>query len=265
MQDNLPKLIARNKGRIATAMGVSALLALAISLLMPRQFLSEAAMLAANSKMMDKQAIFGSNIQELYSAYGASDDLDRLTVTLQSPAVLQFVSDSLGLQQHYRITGKDARRKTIKKLERQMKITRSEYGELQIRVWDKDPKMAARIVELMISGTQQSYDRLFTDYYDTSIGRLQSQYELMSMDSAAAIPAQRVKEEEMVRSRITEMKIARANPPAAMFLVARPEVAVVADKPDILFNVAIALLAALFTMIAWITGAAFWKSAYATP
>lgn len=262
MQDNLPQLIVRNKGRIAAALGLAALLSLAISLLMPKQFLSEATMLAANSKMMDKQSIFGSNIEELYSAYGASDDLDRLTLTIQSPAVLHFVSDSLRLQQHYRISGKDARRKTIKKLERQMRVTRSEYGELEVKVWDKDPAMAARIVELMISGTQQAYDRLFTEYYDKSISRLQAQYELMTKDTMSA---QRVKEEEMVRSRITEMKIARANPPSAMFLVARPEVAVVSDKPDILFNVAVALLAALFTMIAWITGAAFWKSAYARP
>ena len=265
MQDNIPQLIVRQSRRIlVTVLGAAGLAAL-VSLLMPKQYLSEAAMLAANSKMMDKQALFGSNIQELYSAYGASDDLDRLTVTIQSPSVLQLVSDSLGLQQHYRISGKDARRKTIKKLERQMKVTRSEYGELQVKVWDRDPAMAARIVELLISGTQQAYDRLFTDYYDKSVSRLQLQYDQMSRDTVALRSSQQAREQEMVRSRIAEMKIARANPPASMFIVARPEVAVVSDKPDILFNMALAALAALITIIVWIIGGSFWKSAYAKP
>jgi uncharacterized protein involved in exopolysaccharide biosynthesis len=265
MQDSIPHLIVKYRTSIIVTVLAAALLALGVSMLMPKQYLSSASLLPANSKMMDKQAMFGSNIQELYSAYGASEDLDRLMATLHSSAVLQQVVDSLQLQKHYAISGKDARKKALKKLQKQVKLSRSEYGEINIKAWDKDPVMAQRIVSLMLARTQQVYDDMFAGYYNRSLDRLEAEYRRASRDTAAGLSHAALNELMFLRDRIAEYKITRINPPAAMFVLAAPEVAELHDKPDPLMNSLLAAVAAMFTVLAWLAGNAFWKSAYAKP
>lgn len=265
MQDSIPHLIVKHRTRIFVTVLAAALLALGVSMLMPKQYLSTASLLPANSKMMDKQAMFGSNIQELYSAYGASEDLDRLMATLHSTAVLQLVVDSLQLTQHYSVTGKDARRKALKKLQKQVKLSRSEYGEINIKAWDKDPVMAQRIVSLMLARTQQVYDDMFTGYYNRSLERLEAEYGKAVRDTVAGLSQAALNNLIFLRDRIAEYKMARINPPAAMFVLAAPEVPELHDKPEPLLNSLLAALAAMFTVLAWLAGNAFWKSAYAKP
>jgi hypothetical protein len=72
-------------------------------------------------------------------------------------------------------------------------------------------------------------------------------------------------EQQFLMNRQSEYRITALNPPAAMFVLAKPEQSVEADKPEILFNIAVAALAAFFAMIASILGSSFWKSAYAKP
>src|SRR6188768_567332 len=139
MKETIPQLIVQFRSWILITVIASGLLAFTVSLFLPKEYLSEASVLPANSKMMDKQAMFGSNIQELYSAYGEAEDLDRLMATLHSPTVLQFVSDSLDLSSHYNVKGEDAGRRAMVRLTKHVTLNRSEYGEIKIKVWDKDP------------------------------------------------------------------------------------------------------------------------------
>lgn len=263
MQENIPQLIVRNRGRILIAILGAAALAAVLSLLMPKQYLSQASVLPANSKLMDKQAMFGNNIQELYSAYGASEDLDRLIATMHSPSVLQVVADSLGLAGHYAISGKDARGRTLKKLEKQVKMLRTEYGEVNLKVWDKDPAMAQRIAASILVQTQQVYDELFISYYQRSVQRLDAELGRLSRkDTLRKVESDQY---QQLLDRQAEYHMAALNPPAAMFTIAKPELPVLADKPNLPLNIFVAALAALFAMIAWIMGSSFWKSAYARP
>lgn len=270
--ETIPQLIQRYRIRIVVTVITTALVALGVSLLVPKQYLSEAAVLPANSKLMDKQRMFGENIQELYSAYGASDDLDRLMATMHSTSVLQSVTDSLGLARHYGIEEPNARKKALKKLGKQLKMQRSEYGEISLKVWDKDPALALMIANTILQKTQQMQDDLFTGYYQRSIAKLEDELNYNSSlirsaaDSTAITRGTMVPDEQnMIKRKITEYRITQLNPPAAMFILAKPEQAVQPDKPDILLNTLIASAVALFAIIAWVAGQSLWKSGYAKP
>lgn len=266
MQDNLLTLIWSFRKHIILAVAGAALLAAALSFLMPEEFLSEARALPVNSKMMDKQAMLGhSNIQELYSTYGSADDLDRLMAIAHSPAVLQEVSDSLQLAKHYAISGNGVRQKALKRLEKNLKLKRSEYGEMQLMVWDKDPAVAKGIADQVFKSTQVVYDRIYTEYFDRGIAKMQQEQAQLEGDTLKVRTLAGSGELQFLRDRITENRIAKVNPPPAFFVLSAPELPELPDRPRILLNVVLAALAALVTMLAWILGRSAWKSGYAAP
>lgn len=264
MQDNLFTLFWSFRKQIILVVAGAALLAAALSFLMPEEYLSEARALPVNSKMMDKQAMLGhSNIQELYSTYGSSDDLDRLMAIAHSPAVLMAVCDSLQLSKHYGISGNGIRQKAVKKLEKNLKLKRSEYGEMQLMVWDKDPAVAKAIAEQVFKSTQVVYDRIYTEYFDRGIARMEREHQQMEKDTLKAQTLAGSNELRFIRDRITENRIAKVNPPPAFFVLSAPELPELPDRPRLLMNVLLAALAALATMLTWILGRSAWKSGYA--
>jgi uncharacterized protein involved in exopolysaccharide biosynthesis len=230
----------------------ASMLALVLSLLMPAEYLSQASLLPSNSKLMDKQRLFGNNIQELYSAYGNSEDLDRLFATMHSSAVISQVADSLKLVDHYQLDKKkNAKSQAQKKLANHIKLQRSEYGELRLRVWDRDPAIAHAIANTLIGKTQQVFDEMFRLYYDRSINNLNEEMRarenLVRQDSSILLRA----ENAVIRSKISEYQVTKLNPPAAFFVMEKPSVSDIADRPVIWLNVLATFLVSLFTILAW--------------
>jgi capsular polysaccharide biosynthesis protein len=253
MAEHFFKDIVEKKWQILLFTCIATVVAFAISIALPEQYLSQASLLPANSKLMDKQRLYEDNIQELYSAYGNADDLDRLFATMHSGAVVHYVADSLNLAAHYQLTGKK-NEKTLaqKKLEKNIKLLRTEYGELQVRVWDKDPAKAEQIASALINRTQNVFDNMFRSFYDRSLESLKSELSKQKL-TADTIPvnAGRLRIAGL-EQRIAEYEITRLNPPAAFFVMEKPSVSTIADRPKILLNVLITMLASLFTVIAWI-------------
>lgn len=242
--DLLADIIARKWSILLFAVAAG-LLALAVSLLMPKEYLAEASLVPANSRMMDNQRMFGENIQELYSAFGGSDDLDRMFATMRSASVLRYVADSLDLVAHYQIKGeKYPKEVATKKVEKNSKLIRSEYGQLQLKVWDKDTLMARRIAGLMIARTQFVFDALFRQNYDRSIQQLEQEMQKQQQEGSPTVAA--------LTARLQEYKVTRLNPPAAFFVIESPYVSPEPDRPRMLINVVVAVLAALFTALIWI-------------
>jgi capsular polysaccharide biosynthesis protein len=251
MADHILKDIVERKWQIVLFTVIAAAVAFGISIALPEQYLSQASLLPANSKLMDKQRLYEDNIQELYSAYGSADDLDRLFATMHSGAVIHQVADSLKLAEHYEFEGrKNAKTLAQKKLEKNIKLIRTEYGELQLRVWDEDPAKAEQIATALISRTQDVFDGMFRSFYDRSLASLRSELSTQKRTiDTAGTGRLRV---AGLEQRIAEYEITRLNPPAAFFVMERPSVSTIADRPKILLNVLISFLAALFTVITWI-------------
>jgi uncharacterized protein involved in exopolysaccharide biosynthesis len=253
MADHFLQDVKKRSWSILLFSAAASLLALILSLLMPSEYLSEASLLPSNSKLMDKQRLFGNNIQELYSAYGNAEDLDRLFATMHSSTVINHVSDSLKLASHYGLDNKkNAKSLARKKLERSIKLQRSEYGELRLRVWDKNPAIAELIANMLIGKTQQVFDEMFKLYYERSINNLNQELRtrenLVRLDSSLVMRAENV----VIKSKISEYQVTKLNPPAAFFVMEKPAVSIIADRPVIWLNVLATFLVSLFTVLAWI-------------
>lgn len=266
MQDTLPMLIWQYRKQMLMLVTAAVVVAIGLSLLMPKQYLSEASLLPVNSKMMDKQQLFGRNsVQDLNSAYGSSDDLDRITAIMHSAAVLHQVVDSLGLISHYKIKGSDQRHKAMKRLDKSLTLKRSEYGDLQIKVWDKNPAMAKKIIEQLLKHTQNVFDKLYVEYYDRNIQLFQEELKRRDEDSSQLETLTGGESIQFIKDRINENRIARVNIPPAFFVLSEPVLAELPDKPRILLNIAVAVFAALLTMLLWLAARIFVKSGYAKP
>ena len=126
---------------------ISTAIASIVAILLPKKYSSTAVVFPVNSMLSDKSRLFNSNIQQLYSEYGGSDDLDHLYAIANSSVVLGFISDSFHLIDHYNISAgpEKAHDIAIKMLKKNTDIIKSENGELRIEVWDRDNKMAADI------------------------------------------------------------------------------------------------------------------------
>lgn len=138
-------IIERRRKLIFLLTAVATAVALIASLLSPKQYLSTATALPANSVLNDKARIFNSNIESLYPEIGSPDELDRIEGTTKLDTIFIAVANDLGLAAHYGIDEKEAVYRAALRLQKSSNISRSAYGELKIKVWDKDNIMAAAL------------------------------------------------------------------------------------------------------------------------
>jgi capsular polysaccharide biosynthesis protein len=123
-----------------------------ISLFLPKQYLSVATSVPASSFATDKSRIFNANIQSLYTALGTADDLDMILGTAELDTVYFSVARHANLVTHYKIneTGNAAESKAASILKSHTKVMKSGYGELKVKVWDRESEAAARLANLVM-------------------------------------------------------------------------------------------------------------------
>jgi capsular polysaccharide biosynthesis protein len=253
------QLINQNKMNLLIIVGSVTLLALVISLFLPKEYLSQSSILPANSKMMDKQRLFGENIQELYSAYGNSEDLDRLYATMRSGAVLNAVADSFNLIKHYDLEKTDnARSISYRKLQKNIELLKTEYGEIRISVWDKDAGISASIANAIVARTREVSEKMFTGFYEQSIDRMEIELSrktaiLRSLgDSSVDEKKELESETTVIRSRMTEYRVTQLNPPPSLFILEKAAPSSIPDKPNVLLNIIISFLVASVSSVLWL-------------
>ena len=130
-------------------------------LLIPKQYLSTATALPANSLVADKARIFNSNIEGLYPEIGLPDELDKLEGTAALDTIYIAAAKEFALGKHYQMKqGGEAMYKAALLLKKNSRIYRSAYGELKIKVWDRDPKTAAALANSLLKGLQELHQHL---------------------------------------------------------------------------------------------------------
>lgn len=140
---------------------LSSLAALAACLLSPKQYASTATALPGNSVLSDKARIFNKNIQYLYPRLGSPDELDRIEGTAALDTIYIATARDLNLVNHYSIkSSKDALYEAAKELKSKSRITRSAYGELKIKAWDRDRNMAAALANGIFRHLQLLHQQL---------------------------------------------------------------------------------------------------------
>jgi tetratricopeptide (TPR) repeat protein len=234
-------------------LGVTAgavILAFIITLLLPKQYLSTATALPANSLVADKARILNANIEALYPEIGLPDELDKLEGTAALDTLFIAVANEFKLDEHYHIHASDESiDKAVLKLRKNSNISRTGYGELRVKVWDVDRNIAAAMANSFMSKLQAlhqhlqnennlvvlqrlkeayaSKEKLFNNYSD-SVVKTGTAQELMAAQKATIL--EQLKQYQLAMDQY-ELAI-KTNPPVLLSVEkARP--AVWSDRPKI--------------------------------
>jgi len=226
------------------------ILAFIITLLLPKQYLSTATALPANSLVADKARILNANIEALYPEIGLPDELDKLEGTAALDTLFIAVANEFKLDEHYHIHASDESiDKAVLKLRKNSNISRTGYGELRVKVWDVDRNIAAAMANSFMSKLQAlhqhlqnennlvvlqrlkeayaSKEKLFNNYSD-SVVKTGAAQELMAAQKATIL--EQLKEYQLAMDQY-ELAI-KTNPPVLLSVEkARP--AVWSDRPKI--------------------------------
>lgn len=176
MPDLLTVLIRKWKFIFALSL-LSAITALIVALLTPKQYLATATALPANTVLSDKASIFNQNIEALYSDFGTPDDLDRMEGTATLDTIFIAASKEFNLPEHYSLrSSNDFFYTAALHLKKNSKINRSAYGELKIKVWDEDKNMSATLANYLMQKLQQIYQSLLNVTNATTVRNLKENY-----------------------------------------------------------------------------------------
>lgn len=156
---------------------LATVIAVIFALLSPKKYLSVATALPANSVTADKARMFNENIEALYSDFGSPDELDRLEGTAVLDTIFIAASKELNLPAHYSIeVSVEGLYKAAVQLKKNTKINRSGYGELKVKVWDKDRNMAATIANFLIQKLQAIHQHLQNQSNVAALEKLKEEY-----------------------------------------------------------------------------------------
>ncbi len=154
-----------------------ALIALIASLLSTKQYLSVATALPVNTALSDKARIFNNNIEGLYPALGTPDDLDRIEGTAKLDTIFIAVVHENKMAAHYGFEDKaDPVYNAVEQLQRNTKIVKSAYGELQVKVWDENKNMAATLANSLLQQLQNLHQHLHQENNKMILSKLTAAY-----------------------------------------------------------------------------------------
>ncbi|HEU4472502.1 MAG TPA: Wzz/FepE/Etk N-terminal domain-containing protein [Flavisolibacter sp.] len=173
---------------------IATLVAFVATLLSPKKYLSTATALPANSMVADRARIFNNNIELLYSDFGTADELDRVEGSGQLDTIFTTTAGELNLTEHYGFGGDpEGDYKAAVELKKNTKINRTGYGELKIKVWDKDKQLAAAMCNSILQKIQDIHRNLQNVNNLTVLNQARQEYESRQLqfrqlaDSAARL------------------------------------------------------------------------------
>ena len=240
----------------------AAAVALVATMLRPKLYLGEVTAIPSNSAVGDKARIFNQNIEGLYQELGSPDELDKIEGTARLDTIYLAIAKEFNLVAHYKhdSTGDDALYKTMRGLQKNTKIDRTGYGELKIRVWDRDRNIAAALANSFLQRLNHMHQQLRTENNRLVLAQLKEEFTRMQQpDSAillsdttrdeflpnAQLPGRRAAQLAQYASLIEQYEVGLKLTPKALLVVEPARPAIKADKPNLLQTVVLAFVAAL--------------------
>jgi capsular polysaccharide biosynthesis protein len=161
---------------LLTVAGTAA--AFVASLLTPKLYLGATTALPVNTLVNDKARIFNQNIEALYSEIGTADELDKIEGTAKLDTLFLAVAETHHLAAHYNLdtAAGDALEKAALMLRKSSDISRTGYGELKIKVWDKNNEMAATLANALMQTINGIHERLQTENNRMILQKLKEVY-----------------------------------------------------------------------------------------
>jgi len=155
------------------------IIALVFALISPKKYLSVATALPVNSVTGDKARILNSNIETLYSEFGTPDELDRIEGTAVLDTIFIAASKELRLPEYYSFSSTgDGPYKAARELKKNTNISRGSYGELKVKVWDRDRNEAAHLANFLMQRLQELHQHLQNQNNISILEKIKEQYVL---------------------------------------------------------------------------------------
>jgi len=249
---------------------VSLATAAIITFIKPRQYLSVTTAVPANSLSADKAKIFNHNIEELYSNIGLPDDLDMILGTARLDTVYLAVTDQFNLFDHYKISdSRNIRTKAAGLLKKYSRVMKSEYGELQVKVWDTDKDLAPQLANAIMTKLESIHNVLQNDNNRQALQSLQLAIKKIQTDIDSinlfhnAVLTEQAEESYSIRRKVLlsqmeeyqklagEYQLLINSGSQVLLVVEKARAAVYPDKPDrIRTIVATAFISLIFALLA---------------
>ena len=234
---------------ITAAALVVAIIAL---MLVPKKYLSTTTALPANSLATDKSSIFSNGIQELYSSLGSAGELDRFLGTAQLDTAYIAVAKAHNLALHYKVE-QDAHAgyNAARRLKKNTRIERTEYGELQLKVWDEDRDKAAALANALMQEFQLLHQQLQSQSNALVLQKLKETqaglYPTIEKDSLGRINTnyKSAAQEAQLENLVTQYSLMVHTNPPALLIVEKARPALTHDKPYVWPTLLLTFFAAL--------------------
>ncbi|HIF14022.1 MAG TPA: hypothetical protein EYQ86_01250 [Bacteroidetes bacterium] len=133
-------------------------LSLAVSYIVPPTYESIATIFPSNPALSDEAFSFQSGMGTNYSdLYGSKEDIDRIISIAKSGQVLVHVINEFDLFKHYEIDTSDKEKykfplsSAMSQLKKNLKVIKTEFRGIEIKVKDKNPNMASEIANAIVS------------------------------------------------------------------------------------------------------------------
>jgi uncharacterized protein involved in exopolysaccharide biosynthesis len=219
------------------------------------EYRSVATAVPASTYSSDKGRLFNNNIEQLYTALGTPDDLDLVVGTGKLDTVYLAVTAQFNLQDHYKMEekGDAAKNKAAVLLKKNSSVTKSEYGELKVSVWDTDKNLAPQLANAVLKQLQTMHQYLQHAGNEASLQSLLAMKEKLSKqrDAAAA------EEKGMLDTKITdynkliaEYQLILSHKSPALIVVENARASDWPDRPKrVQWMIGTAILTLLFSLI----------------
>jgi uncharacterized protein involved in exopolysaccharide biosynthesis len=264
-------LIWRWRKQIFLLMLATTIITTAIVLFIPKRYSATGTALPVPAYATDKTSLFSQNLQSLYSSIGLPDDLDKVVGTAHLDTVYRSVIAQFNLMEHFGIdkTSAEAIQKAASILKKHTKVIKSDYGELKVKVWDVNKKLAADLANdimdklqqihqdiqslnnlMILSKINEEYVKKKTEYqkWTDSMVHVSSAIDLDLLNVRKNLWLQQLQEYEKLTSQYQLMVDVK---PQALIIVEKATPAIEADQPGSMqIIVAAAVLSLFFGVLA---------------
>jgi hypothetical protein len=232
---------------IVSITALSTLITLIVAVLSPKKYLAVATALPANSMTADKARIFNQNIEALYSEFGTVDELDKLEGTGKLDTLFIAAAEQFKLNVYYKIgTADESVYDAAIQLKKDTRISQSGYGELKVRVWDRDKILCAQLANFLMKKIQELHQHLQSQSNQSVLEKVKEAYALKQReslqlsDSPKSVSTQSQARMSAIREQlqsyekiIDEYRLAISTNTPVLLIVEPARPAVWADRPKI--------------------------------
>lgn len=154
----LLQIILKWKKPIIIVTVVVALLTCGVTLLMPNYYKSSVTFYPSNPIMTDRQVLYSQIAGEIEIDYfGSASDIDRILTLANASSLVDYIINNFHLMEHYDIdsTGKYARYNVKKAFLENYSAVETDYGAIEISIWDKDKNLAMEMANHIVATIDQ--------------------------------------------------------------------------------------------------------------